>query len=69
MAFLVVELQQNSTGGLTYLATSENNRDKAESKYHEILQFAAVSTIPVHSAVLLSEEGFLIKRECYKHEQ
>lgn len=68
MPFLVVELQKNEDGTLTHLVTSKDEQAEAESKYHEILKFAAVSAIPVHSAVILSEEGFLVKRECYKHE-
>lgn len=44
------------------------DRLQAEQKYHEVLSFAAVSTVPVHSAVMFNEEGVLIKRESYHHE-
>lgn len=29
--------------------------------------FAAVSNVPVHSAIIVSEEGFPVKHQCYKH--
>ena len=41
---------------------------KAESKFHEIMSRAAVSEYAMHSAILFSEEGFLIMNACYKHE-
>ena len=42
---------------------------KAESHFHEILTEAAVSgdDYSEHSAIIFSEEGFLIDNKCYKH--
>lgn len=42
---------------------------KAESKYHEILSRAAVSTYAEHAAILFTSEGFPVANQCYKHEQ
>ena len=41
---------------------------KAESKYHEVLSAAAVSTMAEHSAILFTSEGFPKANKCYKHE-
>lgn len=43
---------------------------KAESKYHEILQRAAVSgeTNENHAAIIFSSEGFPVAYQCYRHE-
>ena len=41
---------------------------KAESKFHEILSAAAVSTMAEHSAILFTSEGFPKANKCYKHE-
>ena len=40
---------------------------KAESKYHEILSAAAVSTMAEHAAILFTSEGFPMMHQCYKH--
>lgn len=66
--YLVVELQKLADGSLAQICTPFTDRNTAEQKYHEILSFAAVSTIPIHTAVILSEEGNLIKKESYRHE-
>lgn len=65
--YLVVELQ-TSNGSMAQIPYVKSTRDEAESKYHEILAYAATSSIEVHSAVIINEEGQKIKSECYKHE-
>lgn len=65
--YIVIELQKNEEGVVSNLVTSHNTLAEAESKYFSVLASAAVSTIPVHSAALLSEEGFLLRNQCYKH--
>ena len=63
--FIVSELQTTeSTAVLNFVFA---DRLQAEQKFHEVLAYAAVSPSPVHSAVMLTEEGVLIKRESYTH--
>lgn len=64
--FVVVELQENGET-LQNLVTAHTTLREAESKYHTVLAAAAVSTVPVHSAVLLSGNGNVIKSESYRH--
>lgn len=67
MQYLVVEIQRNETiSSLTY---AYEERNEAISKYHSILAAASVSSVPVHSAVILTEEGNAIKSESYNHEE
>ena len=66
--YLVIEMQKQSNGTIAQICTSYTDRQIAEQKYHEILSYAAVSTIPIHTAVILSEEGNIIKKEVYRHE-
>ena len=68
MKYIVVELQKNAEGVVSNLVTSFDNLAEAESKYYSILASAAVSKIPVHSAIIVSEEGFPVKHQCYKHQ-
>lgn len=65
MAFITIELQKNADGSFGNIVKAFEDQNEAESNYHAIMASAAVSAIPVHSAVLLSEEGFTIMRGCY----
>lgn len=66
--YIVIELQKNTEGVVSNLVTSHNTLAEAESKFYSILAAAAVSTAPVHSAVIVSEEGFPVANKCYKHQ-
>lgn len=66
-AYLVIEMQKQANGSLAHLVNSYTDRQIAEQKYHTILSYAAVSTLPIHTAVILSDEGTVIKKEFYKH--
>lgn len=65
--YIVIELQKNADGHVANLVTEYPDLAQAESKYYAVLSAAAVSTIPVHSAIIVSEEGFPVKHQCYKH--
>lgn len=65
--FIVIELQKNTEGVVSNIVTSYENLAEAESKYYSILASAAISNVPVHSAIIVSEEGFPVKHQCYKH--
>ena len=65
--YIVFEIQVNADGTLGTLTNTYENQNEAESAYHLKLGSAAVSALPVHSVVILSEEGFNVKRTCYKH--
>ena len=67
MKYIVVELQKNTDGTVANLVTSHETLAEAESKFYSILASAAINTIPVHSAVIISEEGFPVNHQCYKH--
>ena len=65
--YIVIELQKNADGIVSNLVTSHNSLAEAESKYYSILASAAINEVPVHSAIIVSEEGFPVKHQCYKH--
>lgn len=64
--FIVIEIQAWNAEAAT-LVNSYTDRKQAESKYHQILAAAAISEVPKHSAVMLTESGTKIKNECYIH--
>lgn len=67
MKYIVVELQKNADGTVGNSVFAFDTLAEAEAKYHLVLSYAAVSTLPVHSAILISEEGFPVMYKCYKH--
>lgn len=66
--YILLETQSYTNGTVGTLVNTYENRDTAENKYHSILASAAVSNLPRHSAFMLSDEGYIIKSECYTHE-
>ena len=65
--YIVIELQKTSDTELAHLVTAHADREEAEQKYHQVLSYAAVSTVPSHSALLINEDGNLLKKERYIH--
>lgn len=65
--YLVTEIQHWANGTVQNPTWAYDDRNKAEAKYHAILSAAAVSTLPVHSALLFTDEGFALESKCYKH--
>ena len=65
MIIYVIEVQSGDSGAAIPMAYG--NRPDAEEKYHDILKYASKSSIRVHGAVMLSENGQVIKQEAYYH--
>lgn len=65
--YLVIEIQKTNNGSLSAITTTHESRDEAEQKYHTVLAYAAVSSVNVHSAVMLDDTGMRIKGETYYH--
>lgn len=66
--YIVIEIQKNQNGSVGTLVNSYEDRNTAEQKYHQVLAAAAVSSLPVHTAAMLMEDGYSIKKETYRHE-
>lgn len=66
MKYYIVEIQ-NDNGSYNHIVQTADNRQQAESIYHQVLSYAAISTLASHTAVLLTDEGFMIMSQCYKH--
>lgn len=67
MTYIVIELQTNAAGQTANLVTAYDNQPQAENKFHTILASAAVSNVPKHAAVILNEDGLIVKQWCYDH--
>lgn len=67
--YIVIEIQTNSNGTVGTLVDAYEDRNDAENKYHTVLAYASKSALPMHSAVMITNDGALIRNECYYHEQ
>ena len=64
--FIVIEMQ--TTGGVTStIATTYENENEAYQKFYQILSFAVVSDVDVHTAVVMNEYGAVLKADTYAH--
>ena len=66
--YRVIELQ--TTGTTTAMVDGGDfaDRNEAESKLHQIAMYAAISSVPVHTVLVINAEGEKIKKEVYKHD-
>ena len=63
--YIVIEIQTATTTAT--IVTQHDTLQAAESKFHQILAAAAISSVPVHSAVLMTDKGAWLRSECYEH--
>ena len=66
--YIVIEIQTNPNGTVGNIVTAYASREQAFSKYHTILAAAAVSSLPVHAAVILDGKGLQIAAQAFEHE-
>lgn len=67
MNYIVIELQTNGDTTANII-TVYADRLQAESNFHDILRAAAVSSVEAHSAVIMTDDGKLVRpSECYRH--
>lgn len=67
MKYLVIEIQQNADGTVGNFVFAYDDRLQAESKYHYLLGAAAVSSVYIHSAVLMTSTGVQVSHQSYEH--
>ena len=58
--YFVIEMQNGAN-----LVWAYDSREQAESKYHAVLSAAAVSSVTVHTAVLMTNKGHMLASQCY----
>ena len=65
--YILHEMQTTANGTALVPPQTFSDRNQAESAYHTALAAAAVSSVAVHTVVLMDEHGNSIKREFYEH--
>ena len=66
--YIVLELQISADGTFGNLVWPFVGLPEAESKYHTVLAAAAISSMAVHGAVIITADGQLIASQCYKRD-
>ena len=61
--YSVIEMQTNET--LEIEALSFETRSEADAHFYTVLAKASTSEAIIHSAVMLTSEGYFIKSECF----
>ena len=65
MNYVIVEMQTYADGTTTSLVDSFADIRLAEQKYHTALSYAAVSGLPMHTVMMITNEGSYLKEEHY----
>ena len=66
MNYIIIESQTNNTT-TAVLYTVKSDYFAAEAEYHSKLAYAAASEVPLHAVTMLTENGKMVKYECYDH--
>jgi len=63
--YIVLEAQTNNTTATAVY--TYNTKEEALSKYYNILSYAVLSDIPIHTAFILSDTGYDMDSRCFLH--
>ena len=63
--YIVIEMQTSASTAV--LTTAYSDINIAQQAFYSTCSFAVVSSIPVHTVMLVSETGRVIKCECFSH--
>lgn len=66
MNYLVIELQTNK-GTTANIVKQYSTLQQAESAFYSVCASAVISTVEVHSVIIIDETGFVMKNEVFKH--
>ena len=66
--YIIIESLTDAAGNVATIVTKKDTRSEAESTYHMILGAAAVSSMPIHAAAIMTNDMQMIERKAYFHE-
>jgi len=67
MKYIVIELQTGTDGKVANIVTDHDTLAEAQHKYYAVLSAAAISTVSVHAAVLMDNQGFALEGKAFNH--
>lgn len=67
MNYIVIEIQTNAGTSAIVPPVLFTDRNAAEAQFHTMLAAAAISSVEIHSVIMLTEDGRIVRTECYRH--
>ena len=64
---IVIEIQTSADGTVGNLVYSYDNLADAQAKFYSICAVAVKSSLPLHSVVLLTNDGTMVMSESFRH--
>ena len=64
--FYIIEVQKTQEGNYSHLVSTADTQNEAESKYYGVLQYAAISELPLHSAAMFDDHGSIYHNKAYE---
>lgn len=65
--YIVIEMQTDTNNEVGTIINKYTEHDKAMQKYFQILAAAVVSKVPIHTAVIITETGRVVRSETFSH--
>lgn len=65
--YIVLEITRNASGNIAVTPSAKEFEESAWKKYYQILTTAVESQAPLHGAVIMGADGFVIERKMYVH--
>ncbi len=65
--YIVLEITRNAQGNIAIYPSAKESEEAAWKKYYQILTTASDSQTPLHGAVLMGADGFIIERKTFVH--
>lgn len=66
----IIEIQTNgSSSQIVTPIPSAENLYEADSIFYQKMSYAAISQVPVHSVVMIDENGLLLRNGSYNHSE
>ena len=65
--YIVLEITRNAQGNIGVYPSAKETEEAAWKKYYQVLQTAVDSASPLHAAVIMGADGFVIERKVYFH--
>ena len=65
--FIVLEITRNAQGNIAVNPFAKETESAAWKKYYQILTTATESQAPLHGAVIMGADGFVIERKTFVH--
>lgn len=69
MKYIIFEIQAYADGTVGTLVETADTYNQAKSIYHMKLASAAISSVPIHSVVIMNCDGVVSDQESYRHEE